>query len=185
MHTVLGLQPAIGVVTLDLDGRRLDAGALALGLLQKIHLVAVLLGPAGVHAKQNAGPILALGAAGAGVDFEIGLVGVGFARQQRFEFAPRGLGLERLEHRLGLGDDALILLGIAELDHGDLVGEIALDPADGVELIVERVALLHHALGAGGVIPQCRIFGLRVELGEARLGFVKVKDASSAVQSTA
>jgi hypothetical protein len=52
-------------------------------------------------------------------------------------------------------------------------------------LIVERVALLHHALGAGGVIPQRRIFGLRVEFGEARLGFVEVKDASSAVQSTA
>ena len=53
-------------------------------------------------------------------------------------------------------DDALILLGIAELDHGDLVFEIALDPADGVELIVERVALLHHALGAGGVVPERR-----------------------------
>jgi hypothetical protein len=140
----------------------------------------VLLGPARVHAKQDAGPILALGAAGAGMDFEIGLVGVGFTRQQRFEFAPRGLGLERLEHRLGLGDDALILLGIAELDHGDLVCEIALDPADGVELIVERVALLHHALGAGDVIPQRRIFGLRAELGRRALA-VEVKDASSAV----
>ena len=155
------------------------------GLLQKLHLVAVLLGPARVHAQQHAGPVLAFGAAGAGMDFEIGVVGVGFARQQRFELAPRGLGLERLEHRLGLGDDALILLGIAELDHGDLVVEIALDPADGVELIVERVALLHHALGAGGVVPERRIFGLRVQLGEARLGFVEVKDASSAVQSTA
>ena len=85
---------------------------------------------------------------------EIGVVGVGFARQQRFELAARGLGLEPLERRLGLGDDALILLGLAELDHADLVVEFALHPADGVELIVERVALLHHALGAGGVVPK-------------------------------
>ena len=67
----------------------------------------------------------------------------------------------------------------------DLVVELALDPADGVELIVERVALLHHALGARGVVPERRVFGLRVQLGEARLGCVEVKDASSAVQSTA
>ena len=151
----------------------------------KVHLVAVLLGPARVHAQQHAGPVLAFGAAGAGMDLEIGFVGVGLARQQRFELAPRRFGLELLEHRLGLGDDALILLGVAELDHGDLVVEVALHPADGVELVVERVALLHHALGAGGVVPEVGIFGLRVQLGEARLGCVEVKDASSAVQSTA
>ena len=119
------------------------------------------------------------------MDFEIGLVGVGLARQQRFELAPRGLGLELLERRFGFGDDALILLGLAELDHGDLIVELALHPADGVELIVERVALLHHALGAGGVVPQLGVFGLRVQLGQARLGCVEVKDASSAVRSTA
>ena len=67
----------------------------------------------------------------------------------------------------------------------DLVVEIALHPADGVELVFERVALLHHALGAGGIVPESGVFGLRVQLGEARLGGVEVKDASSAVQSTA
>jgi hypothetical protein len=119
------------------------------------------------------------------MDLKIGVVGVSLARQQRFELAPRGLRLELLEHALGLGDDALILLGVAELDHRDLIVEVALDPADGVELIVERVALLHHALGAGGIVPQVGVFGLGIELGQARLGGIEVKDASSAVQSTA
>ena len=59
------------------------------------------------------------------------------------------------------------------------------DPADGVELVLERVALLHHALGAGGVVPESGVFGLGVQLGEPRLGLVEVKDASSAVRSTA
>jgi len=66
-----------------------------------------------------------------------------------------------------------------------VVGEFAFHPADGVELIVERVALLHRALGAGGVIPESGVFGLRVQLGKPRLGLVEVKDASSAVRSTA
>ena len=150
-----------------------------------LDLVAVLLGPARVHAKQHAGPVLALGAAGAGVHLEIGIVGVGLAGEQRLELAPRGFGLELLERFLGLGDDALILLGLAELDHADLVVEVALDPADGVELVVERGALLHHALGARRVVPERGVFGLRVQLGEARLRLVEVKDASSAVRSTA
>ena len=57
----------------------------------------------------------------------------------------------------------------------DLVVELALHPADGVELVFERVALLHHALGAGGVVPERGVFGLRVQLGEARLGLSKSK----------
>jgi hypothetical protein len=60
------------------------------GSLRDIDLEAVLLGPARVHAQQHLGPVLALGAAGAGMDFEIGIVGVGLARQQRLELAPRG-----------------------------------------------------------------------------------------------
>ena len=119
------------------------------------------------------------------MDFEIGVVGVGLARQQRLELAPRRLGLQPLQRVLGFGDDALILLGLAELDHADLVVELALHAADGVELIVERGALLHHALGAGGVVPESGVFGLRVQLGETRLGCVEVKDASSAVRWTA
>jgi hypothetical protein len=66
-----------------------------------------------------------------------------------------------------------------------VIVELPFHPADGIELIIERVALLHHALGAGRVIPERGVFGLRIEFGEARLGFIEVKDASSAVLWTA
>src|SRR5262249_30608820 len=69
VHAVLALEPAERVAALDLDGGRLDAGLLALALLDPLDLVAVLLGPAGVHAHEHVGPVLALGAAFAGVDF--------------------------------------------------------------------------------------------------------------------
>ena len=82
-------------------------------------------------------------------------------------------------------DDRLILLGLAELDHGDLVVELALDAADGGELVFERGALLHHALGALLVVPEIGVFGLRVQLGEPRFARVEVKDASSAARPTA
>src|SRR6516162_1823165 len=104
MHAVLGLEPTEGIAALDLDGCRFDAGRLAFGLFEPVDLVAVLLGPARIHAKQHAGPVLALGAARAGMDLEIGIVAVGFARQQRLQLAPRHLRLELVQRGFGVGD---------------------------------------------------------------------------------
>ena len=82
-----GLQPAIGVVALDQQRRRLDAGLFAVALSISSTLSRCALGPARVHAQQHLRPVLAFGAAGAGVDFEIGVVGVGLAREQRLDLA--------------------------------------------------------------------------------------------------
>ncbi len=66
----------------------------------QLHLVAVLLGPAHIHAHQHLGPVLRLGAAGAGVDLDIAVVAVGLAGQQAFDLAPlRLLGQPRAARR--------------------------------------------------------------------------------------
>ena len=97
------------------------------GLLDVVDLEAVLLGPAHIHAQQHVGPVLALGAAGAGMHLEVGIVGVGLAGKQRLELAARDLGLELAQRRLGFGDDLLIVLGLAELDQRQLIVELLLD----------------------------------------------------------
>src|SRR5260370_34162688 len=90
VHPRFGLQPTVGVGALDLEGARLDAGLLAGALLEPAHLEAAALGPARVHAGQHLGPVLRLGAAGAGVDLDVGVVAVALARQQAFQAAlPR------------------------------------------------------------------------------------------------
>ena len=61
--------------------------------------------------------------------FDISVVGIGFAGQQSFELAARDFGLKLLEGLFTLADGFLILLGLAELDHGQLVVELLLDPA--------------------------------------------------------
>ena len=96
--------------------RRLDAGALAFALFEPLDLVAMRFRPAHIHAHEHAGPVLALGAAGAGVDFEIAVVGVGLAGKQRFELAPRHLGLQALERGFRLGDGLVVIFGFAQLD---------------------------------------------------------------------
>ena len=65
---------------------RLDAGLFALALFHQLHFVAVLFGPAHVHAHQHLGPVLRLGAAGAGVQFDVAVVAIGLARTAGFRF---------------------------------------------------------------------------------------------------
>jgi hypothetical protein len=79
----------------------------------------------------------------------------------------------------------LIFLGLAELDHGELVIELALDASDGGELILKRGSFLHYALCALLVAPEIRILGLVIQFRQADTGLVEVKDASSAAQPTA
>ena len=67
----------------------------------------------------------------------------------------------------------------------DLIVELLLDAADGGELLFERGALLHHALGALRVVPEIGILGLPVQLGQPCARLVDVKDASSAARPTA
>ena len=185
VHAVLALEPAIGVAALDLHGRRLDAGLFAAGLLDPLDLEAVLLGPARVHAHEHVGPVLALGAAGAGVNLEEGVEAVGLARQQRLELAPGDVLPEPAQRVLGVGDRRAIFLGLAEFDHGELVVEFALDPPDRGELVFERGALLHQALRALLVVPESRVFGELVQLLKPHPRLVEVKDASSAARPTA
>ncbi len=130
VHARFRLHPAMRVVALDDDGRRLDAGLVARGLLDDLDVEAAPLAPAHVHAQQHARPVAAFGAAGAGMDFDIGVVAVGLARQQRFELALLALGLQRAQRREPLLLGGVVALGLAEFDQRRPVLELALELGD-------------------------------------------------------
>ena len=96
------------------------------------------------------------------MDLEVAVVGVGLARQQAFELAPRRLGTQPLQRRLGLGDDAGLTLGLAELDQLDRLVDLTLDPPVAADRLVEPGAFPQDLLRGCGVIPQPRVFGLSV-----------------------
>ena len=50
--------------------------------------------PAEIHAQQHLGPVLALGAAGTGVDLEEAVEAIGLAREQALELQPGGGDLQ-------------------------------------------------------------------------------------------
>ena len=65
MHSALRLRVAVGVLAFDQDRRLADAGLIARLNILQFHLKPATLRPALVHAEQDVGPVVRLGAAGA------------------------------------------------------------------------------------------------------------------------
>ena len=118
------------------------------------------------------------------MDLEIAVIGIGLAREQALELALGDLGAQLLEIGLGLGNDTLIALRLAELDEAELIVELALDPAVTADGVVELIALAQRRLRGLGLVPELRILGLGVQLREPASGVIPVKDASSAGPGT-
>jgi hypothetical protein len=116
--------------------------------------------------------------------FEIAVVGVGFAGEEALELAPRRFGAQLFERRFGIGDDGGLALGLPHLDQLEGFGDLPLDAAVAGDRVVEPGTLAQQCLRRGGIIPQARILGLRVQLGEAAVRRLPVKDASSAAPTT-
>ena len=162
-----------------------DAGLLAFRLLQLHHLVAVLLAPADVHALQHLGPVLRLGAALPGIDLHVAIVGVGLTGQKAFDLAPVRLIGEGAQGFQAVGNHVGVALGLGELDQLHRVGDLGFQLQHGLDAVGEEGPLAHQLLGVGGVVPEGRVLGERVQLGQAMLGGIPVKDASSAARRTA
>ena len=135
------------VMALDDDGRRLDAGLIPIGLLDQLDVELSPFRPAHVHAQQHPRPVAALRAARPGMDFDIGVVGVGLARKQRFELAPFAFGFQGLEGSDSLGFGRRVALGFAELDQRRRIVEIALDLRQRTQPVFQHGALAHHLFG--------------------------------------
>ena len=120
-------------------------------------------------------PVLALGAAGAGVDLDVGVVAVGLAREQRLDLLAAGLGGELAQRGLAFADGGLVLLGFAQLDQRDGVVEVALELAVGVDRALQRLALAHDLLRRLRVAPELGVLGALVQLGQALLAVSQSK----------
>ena len=163
----LGLQPAIGVGSLDLQGAGLDARRFAAGFFDHIDGHVVLGGPARIHAHQHQGPVGAFGAASARIDFHIGVVAVGLAGQQRFEFGAGGVLLQTIDLGGGLVGDSLIALHLGQLRQFQRIGQITLKLAHSFDLARQTRAVAHHGLGFLRLVPQGRVLDPGVQFIQA------------------
>ena len=135
-------------------------------------------GPHVVHAVEHGGPVLRLGAAGAGVEGEDGVVRVVLAGQQRGQ--ARGLYL--------FGEGGVLVLQLVE--HGVVVfldghlaqgGQIVPGGAEAVEvvdLVLEVFQALLHLLGFLHVVPEALALAGGLELLDLLLGGFELERAA-------
>jgi hypothetical protein len=175
VHAVLTLEVAIGVVPLDEDGRGLDARLVAVLVVQQLIGKAVALGPTGIHAVEHLRPVLGLGAAGAGVESEDGVVGVIFPGEQGRQAAVADLlfqGLIALGHLVQLAG-VILLLGHFAQGQGVLpVGDQVVILLD---LILQPLDLLGNALAALHIVPKALLLRLDLQLGQLLPGGLNIQ----------
>ena len=178
VHAGLGLQPAVGVRPLDLDGRRLDPGLLPRGFLQEVDGHAMGVGPAGVHPKQHAGPVAGLRAAGAGVHFQKSVISVGLSGQQGLKLRPGGSLPDGLQLATRLLEAGLVILLIGEFSVADSVAKIPLQADHRLDRGRKARALPAYGLCFIGTVPEGRILDPGVQFMQFAEGDIPVKVAS-------
>jgi hypothetical protein len=146
----------------------------------QLGLPAAAFAEAQVHAQQHLGPVLRLGAAGAGLDVDEAVGGVEFAGEHAAELEllhARGDLADVADHGLD-GAFVVVRLGHVQKFRGveQAVGVLA-DLGDG---LLQRGALLAERLGPFGIVPDRRILQLAAYFLEPFDLGIEVKDTSGA-----
>ena len=182
VDAVFTLQKAIGVFALNGDGGGLDAGLVAVLVVQDLVDEAMALGPAGIHAVEHLGPVLGLGAAGAGVELQNGVGVVVFAGEQGGHPGLLHLLLQDGKALLQLGKQLLVLGLLAHLTKG---GEILPLPDKLLlagDFILQLLEAHLHLLGTLQVIPEAVLGGLRLQALRLLAGTVDIQSGGQLVQ---
>ena len=152
VHAVLAFEIAVGEITLDIDGARFYAGLVPLENVGNRGFVAMFLAVAQIHAHEHRGPVLALGAACAGVDFEHHAHVVLLATEHVAQLERLGLfecgSIELIKFLLG--DEFLLIEipAVLQLFGGGSHLLVAVDPG------LEIFDFLHLRLSLLGVLPE-------------------------------
>ena len=158
--------------------RGLDARLLAGMEVDQLDLQPAPLRPALVHALEHRRPILALGAARAGVDLDIAVVGIRLARQQRGHLVALGALGERRQAVHALIGHRGVALVLGHADQLDGIVQLALDGVGGADRLVQPATLAHHLLRLPGIVPQRRILDAGVELVQPAQRAIPVQKAA-------
>jgi hypothetical protein len=177
MDAALGAQPAIGTPALDFDRDTLQTRLLPLLLVDDLGREAVALGPAEIHPQQHLGPVGRLGAACACADRQDRRALVMLTGEQERRPLAAEVGLERGRIAVDLGHEIGIVGFGEQLDGGFEILCAGVEPVPCLDLGSKSVGLAKDLLGGPLVVPEARLEGQCVELGDAFLFGLEVKVA--------
>src|SRR5205823_5643315 len=156
VDAALGLEDAVGVLAPDAERRGLEAGLLAGAGLEQLGLEAAGLSPAQVHAQEDLGPVLRVGAAGAGVDRDERVARVVLAGEQCILLQAVELMAERGDRGLDLARHLAVhreqLLRVLVVLEQPAVALWALGEASVLRADLRRVLLVVPEAGAAQLL---------------------------------
>ncbi len=180
MHATFRFQPPIGILALDMDGCRFNPCLFPVMALNQLNLVSLGFCPPRIHAQQHRGPVLALGPPGAGVNFDICFVGVGFAGQKCHHTLTPCLGTGERERGFSLCNNLVVTFSLTHLDQFQIIVERGFEREVGLDGFIKLCSLAHQGLRLLRVVPNARVLRFCVQFIHSFLGAIPVKDASSA-----
>ena len=119
------------------------------------------------------------------MDFDECVIAVGLTGQQGFQLGAAHAFCQGVETGDSLLDHLGIIFHLGQFDDLETVGIFLLGLDHGRDCCLEAVALAHQGLGLVRVVPEFGTFRLGVQFLEFENGIIVVKDASSAVPTTA
>ena len=182
MNAVLALQITVGIFTLDEHFGALDAGVFAVQKVQNLVLEAHVVGPVLVHTDEHGSPVHGLGAAGAGMEAEDGIVAVVLTGQQGAERLAIQLHFKGGKALLHLGEEALVLHLLGHLDGGDHVLVHGVQSAVVGNLVLQLLGALQHLLALGRIVPELRLGGLLFQFLDLDTGLVQIQCQPEIIQ---
>ena len=174
MDTALAGQLPKGIFSDDGEGGGFDARLFAVLIVVHLGFEALLLGPAQVHAQQHLGPVLALSAAGAGVNGDDGVHRVGLAAEHRAGFEFLGKPFQGFDLLVEFNEDILAFAGQLDISF-DVLG------AANQRFVIghhhfQALLIAHERFGCVGIGPERRIGQFGFYFGEFPADAGRVKD---------
>jgi hypothetical protein len=179
----LGLEVAVGVLSGDGDRHAAQSRLLALLQIQELQAIAVVLGPARVHAQQNLRPVAGVRPAGTGVDGDDGVGGVVLPAEQARELGGVEAALDGDELFGGFAPRVRVIGLRGELEEHLRVLEVRLQAVVDRELPLHRGLLAQELLRLLAVAPELRVGGAGLQVLLSRAQATPVKDAPGALRS--
>src|SRR5690606_2913720 len=132
--------------------------------------------PAQVHAQQQVGPVLSLGATGAGLDIEGGAVGVHFAAAHAAELQPFKNAAQTVQLDHHIVDRASVVFLDGHIQQITGVSQAAMQLVQGLYDLGQGGTLTTQVLGVFGVVPDVGVFEFAVYFDETIMLVIVVKD---------
>ena len=171
-----GTQPAVGVVTNDLDGDGLNASHFAFRLFDNLGFKATRFSPAQIHAHQHAGPVLRFSTARTRLDIEIAVSTIVFAGEHTTELKLRQLLFQHVELCHGFVKGFFVVGFYSQLQQTGNVFQPLSHLIQRIYDSFERGTLFTQRLRAFRFVPDVRLFQLGVYFFKTLFLGIVVKD---------